>query len=212
MSACSWGLCSGPLGPATGFPFTSWWSEPCPCGFAGKAGHTATHCLLTTALAASERASFLGKIITGGQTGVDRAALDAALDNRFPCGGYCPKGRRAEDGMIHARYPLQEHASKDYARRTLENVLQAHGTLIIHPLELKGGTALTAQYCHRHKKPLMLVDAQRYTVEQAARATLDFIQEFEVEVLNVAGPRSSQWDGGYPYTYRCIESIIKAGL
>ena len=89
----------------------------------------------------------LSKIVSGGQTGVDRAALDAALENDFPCGGYCPKGRKAEDGMIPIRYPLQEHGSTKYAGRTHANVLLGQGTLIIFVQKLEGGTALAKDYC-----------------------------------------------------------------
>ena len=151
----------------------------------------------------------LEKIISGGQTGVDRAALDAALHHRFPCGGHCPKGRKAENGAIPGHYPLTEHASADYAKRTLANILHSDGTLIIYAQALKGGTALTADYCRRHARPLILIDAQRQHSEQAAGLALEFFRKFEVRCLNVAGPRHSQWPAGYDYTYRCMDRILK---
>ena len=160
----------------------------------------------------SSRAHSLEKIISGGQTGVDRAALDVALDNQFPCGGYCPKGRRAEGGVIPSRYPLAEHASAYYAPRTLANILHSHGTLILYAQILKGGTALTADYCRQHLKPFLLIDAQRHHSEQAARQALEFLRKSDVRCLNVAGPRHSQWGEGYRYTYRCIDCILAACL
>ena len=154
----------------------------------------------------------LKKIISGGQTGVDRAALDAALHHRFPCGGYCPKGRKADDGAISGHYPLTEHASADYAKRTLANIVHSHGTLIIYAQVLKGGTALTADYCRQHETPLILVDAERQHSEQAADLALEFFRKFDVRCLNVAGPRHSQWPEGYRYAYHCMDHILKACL
>ena len=151
----------------------------------------------------------LEKIISGGQTGVDRAALDAALHHRFPCGGYCPKGRKAEDGAIPERYPLTEHASAEYAKRTLANIVHSHGTLIIYAQAMKGGTALTADYCSEHERPFLLVDAHRQDSVQAAGLALEFFRKFDVRCLNVAGPRHSQWAAGYRYTYRCMDHILK---
>ena len=72
------------------------------------------------------------KIVSGGQSGVDRAALDFALENKIPCGGWCPKGRLAEDGRIHHRYPLRETSSTDYRVRTQANVEDSDGTLILY--------------------------------------------------------------------------------
>lgn len=151
----------------------------------------------------------LEKIISGGQTGVDRAALDAAIDSNFACGGFCPKGRIAEDGMIDAKYPLQELPSQNYAKRTLENVLCSDSTLIIYSSELKGGTALTLRLCQQHKKLFLLLDAKDNSVSNITNNTFHFIQQNEISTLNVAGPRKSQWHDGYQYTYRVIEELIK---
>ena len=139
---------------------------------------------------------------------MDRAALDAALDHRFPCGGFCPRGRIAEDGTIDRKYPLQEHASKLYKNRTLENILQSDGTLIIYSQILKGGTALTHQICKQYNKPHISLNAYQVNPDDAAKLTLDFIHNNQLRKLNVAGPRRSQWPDGYVFAYRCIEQIL----
>ena len=151
----------------------------------------------------------LKRIISGGQTGVDRAALDAALDNNFPCGGFCPKGRIAEDGVIANKYPLHEHQSSNYAARTLENVLLGNATLIVYFEALKGGTALTARFCNNHQKRSILINANESNSEQAAKAILNFVQQYEIKTLNVAGPRKSQWVDGYLFTYESVKKVIK---
>ena len=150
----------------------------------------------------------LNKIISGGQTGVDRAALDAALDNNFPCGGFCPKGRRAEDGIIEAKYPLQEHTSENYLQRTLENVKLSDATLIIYKRELKGGTALTERFCRDYSRPYILVDALKNDEHEAAKIVLAFVEQNNIKVLNLAGPRKSQWQYGYNFSYRCLELLL----
>lgn len=151
----------------------------------------------------------LKRIISGGQTGVDCAALDAALDSNFPCGGFCPKGRIVEDGVIANKYPLQEHQSSNYAQRTLENVLQGDGTLIIYFNELKGGTALTSRFCKNHQKRFILINANECDYSEATKAILSFVQQHEIETLNVAGPRKSQWPDGYSFTYQCVKEVIE---
>ena len=100
----------------------------------------------------SPRPSFLvEKIVSGGQTGVDRAALDVALELGIPCGGWCPRGRRAEDGALSARYPLMETPSDDYVQRTTWNIRDSDGTLILTRGEPTGGTAQTALICEPTK-------------------------------------------------------------
>ena len=97
-------------------------------------------------------------IISGGQTGVDRAALDIAIDLGIPHGGYCPKGRRAEDGIIPSKYNLTEHSSVQYIDRTLENVLSSDGTLILHIGKISNGTALTKEFCIQSEKPILIIN------------------------------------------------------
>jgi len=93
------------------------------------------------------------KIITGGQTGADRGALDACLENNFSCGGWCPKGRRAENGIIPEKYPLKETLEMEYPFRTIKNVIESDGTLIITDERISGGTLLTQQITVEKNKP-----------------------------------------------------------
>jgi len=132
------------------------------------------------------------KIISGGQTGVDRAALDAALELGIPCGGWCPEGRRAEDGPIDLRYPLRETTSRDYRVRTEKNVKEADGTLILTRGLAGGGTALTIHFAQKHHKPHLVVDLSAETGPEKVR---DWIDNNRIRVLNVAGPRETEHPG-----------------
>ncbi|MDX1697681.1 MAG: putative molybdenum carrier protein [Thiohalobacterales bacterium] len=138
------------------------------------------------------KAGLIRKIVSGGQTGVDRAALDIALALGIPCGGWCPRGRGAEDGVIPARYPLQETGSHDYAERTRRNVIDSDGTLILAIGALHGGTLLTAQLAEKSGKPCLVVDL----ASPPDPGKVDsWIRENQISVLNVAGPRESQHPG-----------------
>ncbi len=134
------------------------------------------------------------KIVSGGQTGVDRAALDAALDANCPCGGWCPAGRRAEDGVIPCRYPLAETPSAEYEQRTEWNVRASDGTLVIARGEINGGTAYTLATARRSGKPVIAVNARD---EGAAATVRTWIAVHGIRVLNVAGPRESKEAGIY---------------
>ncbi len=134
----------------------------------------------------------LERIVSGGQTGVDRAALDAALDLGMACGGWCPKGRRAEDGRIPERYPLTETPTSFYPQRTEWNVRDSDGTLVLTFGAPRGGTALTLRLARRFARPFLEVDLTDSSGPQAARS---WIEERGIRVLNVAGPREGEGPG-----------------
>ena len=129
-------------------------------------------------------------VVSGGQTGVDRAALDVALELGLPCGGWCPQGRLAEDGPIPERYPLRETRTTRYARRTLWNVRDSDATLILAHAPLSGGTAYTERCAHELGRPCLVVSPDSCDAATVGRVRAWLVAN-EVEVLNVAGPRES---------------------
>jgi len=135
-------------------------------------------------------------VVSGGQTGVDRAALDAALAARLPCGGWCPKGRAAEDGPIPPRYRLRETRRTDPAFRTRLNVRDSDATLIIARGPLSGGTELTARHANRLSRPCLVVDLDRPEAPGLLAARIaGWVRANAVSTLNVAGPRESSAPG-----------------
>lgn len=134
----------------------------------------------------------LKKVISGGQTGVDRGALDAALDMGLDAGGWAPKGRRAEDGIIPDRYPVKETPSRDYEQRTEWNVRDSDATLVLTTGKPEGGTHSTIETAHRLEKPVFVVDL----LKPHNLASISFWLDYEqVKTLNVAGPRESKVPG-----------------
>ena len=134
------------------------------------------------------------KIISGGQSGVDRAALDEAIALGLAHGGWCPKGRWAEDGPIDARYGLTETPSADPAERTYWNVRDAAATLILNAGRLAGGTRLTAELAEASGRPCLMIDLGE---PDAASRIARWLGEADPAVLNVAGPRASEAPGVY---------------
>ena len=139
------------------------------------------------------------KIISGGQTGVDRAALDVALKHEVECGGWCPAGRLDEFGKIPDHYPVQELPDGGFTERTLYNVKDSDGTVVIYQGELRGGTEKTVRFCVELGRPHQLIDASMVGTQDAAKLIADFVRKNKIDTLNVAGPRQSEWPEGYDY-------------
>jgi len=148
------------------------------------------------------------KIISGGQTGVDRAALDIALERGIESGGWCPTGRLDESGKIPDRYPVKELENGGFTERTLQNVKDSDGTVIIYAGKLKGGTEQTLHFCVEQPRPHELIDASKVSTEKAAQLIADFVRENKIYVLNVAGPRASEWPEGYDYASRALDIFL----
>ena len=138
------------------------------------------------------------QLISGGQTGVQRAALDAALVQDFPCAGWCPHGRKAEDGPLPARYPLQETDSPGYTKRTIQNVRDSDGTLIITRGAPTGRTDLSLNAARRRAKPVLVIDLEAIPSAAAAvEKILTWADERFIRHLHVTGPRESRCPGIY---------------
>ncbi len=159
------------------------------------------------------------KIVSGGQTGVDRAALDAALGLEFDVGGWCPRDRRSEDGAVPDRYPLKETAARSYAVRTEWNVRDSDGTLILVLDEISSGTRMTADAARSLGKPLKiehlaasaasgLLTAENSPEEQA-ESVVEWLQRHKIRVLNVAGPRGSSSKEMYPRAHAFMLLVLK---
>lgn len=148
------------------------------------------------------------QIISGGQTGVDRAALDAALSIGVPCGGWCPAGRRAEDGVIPLRYPLTELAGGGYDERTHRNIEDSDATLVVTFGRASGGTARTIEFCRQLARPHLIVDAAIVPLEEAVRRTVQFVTAGSPRRLNVAGPRASGEPRAYAYAYALVRDLL----
>lgn len=152
----------------------------------------------------------LTRIVSGGQTGVDRAALDVALRLRVSHGGWCPRGRRAEDGVIDDHYQLIETEEREYRFRTERNVIDSDATLILYRHKISGGTLLTKQYAKTHDKELECVDLAQPAFPELV---LHWIMVANVSVLNVAGPRESTSPGiyqqAYDYFLKIVGSIVQ---
>jgi hypothetical protein len=147
------------------------------------------------------------KIISGGQTGADRAALDWAIANQIPHGGWCPRGRKAEDGVIDAKYLLNEMASDDYRQRSKKNVMESDGTLILNIGDLDGGSLETAKLAGRLDMPCLVLSLDSAGGEENVRRFVDWLQRGSIATLNVAGPRESKRPGIYTLTYELLDRV-----
>jgi hypothetical protein len=148
------------------------------------------------------------KIVSGGQTGADRAALDVAIELGITHGGGIPKGRKTEAGMLPAKYDLKEMPTASYPKRTEQNVIDSDGTLIITHGELSGGSDYTRQMAEKHGKPWIHIDASRTSIDAAVQLVRVWINRNQVKVLNVAGLRA----GKDPKIYTTVKGLLTALL
>jgi hypothetical protein len=133
----------------------------------------------------------------------------AALDRGVPCGGWCPAGRRAEDGRIPDHFPVRELASADYRDRTLCNVRDSDGTVVIVFSELEGGTQFTVACCRRERRPYLLLDAHEMTTSEAARRIAKFVEQYDLATLNVAGPRASRHPAAQSWARTAVREFLE---
>lgn len=147
------------------------------------------------------------KIISGGQTGADQAALDAAIKLEIPHGGWVPKGRLTENGPLPDKYKLAEMPGTAYVLRTEQNVIDSNGTLIISHGKLSDGSDYTRKMAIKHHRPWLHIDLNKTPAFKAATLICSWIDENGIEILNVAGPRASKDDQIYPAVLKLIESV-----
>ena len=150
----------------------------------------------------------LTKITSGGQTGADRAALDVAIEFKIPHGGWIPKGRRTEDGPLPDRYLLRETNNIGYPQRTELNILESDATLIFSHGKLAGGSALTNKLAIKHSRPCLHVNLNEISEYKAVEIIRFWIDAQEIDILNVAGSRSSK----DPLIYESVKDLIKSVL
>ncbi len=157
-----------------------------------------------------EAKSYLDRItlITGGQTGIDRAMLDFCLDHGISCGGWCPADRKAEDGVIPDRYPVKELPAPSYNKRTAANVKESDATVIIFYGEMIGGTLKSFEFVRKEEKPFLLLDLSVIDAEKAAGRLRAFLDRFQPLTLNFSGPRQSDWKEGYQYCYSILTLML----
>lgn len=135
------------------------------------------------------------KVISGGQTGADRGGLEAAIDLGLEHGGWCPRGRRAEDGAVPARFGLEETPTADYPERTGRNVVSSDATVVFTFGAARGGSELTLRLAREHRRPHLHVDLGKLGDEGASARLREWLRAASVRVLNVAGSRESEAAG-----------------
>jgi len=146
------------------------------------------------------------KIVSGGQTGADQAALDVAIKLDIPHGGWAPRGRLTEDGPLPEKYHLEEMPTGNYQDRTEQNVIDSDGTVILSHGKLSGGSAYTRDMALQHARPWLHIDLNKMLKFEAAQKISAWIAENGVEILNVAGPRASR----DPAIYNNVLEILEA--
>ncbi len=149
--------------------------------------------------------NLVSHIVSGGQTGADRVALDWAIRNNVPHSGWCPRGRKAEDGPLDAKYLLQETESAGYLQRTRKNVIDSDGTLIVNVGKLDGGTLATAKLAQKLEKPHIVVQLDSGAGDEAVQQLMAWLKRESISVLNIAGPRESKRPGIYSLTNELLD-------
>ena len=144
-------------------------------------------------------------VVSGGQTGVDRAALDWACNHRIPHGGWCPQGRRASDDPLSLKYQLRETESAGYRQRTKLNAQDSDATLILNVGELDGGTLQTLQFAERMGKPHLVVQLDQGIPDELAGRITEWLVAGKFNTLNVAGPREEKRPGIYALTLSVLD-------
>lgn len=150
----------------------------------------------------------LKKIISGGQTGADRAALDIAIKFNIEHGGWIPRGRKTETGPLPARYQLKETETEDYRQRTKNNIIDSHGTVIICRGKPTGGSKLTLDFAEKAGRPVCFIDLLRMEEFEAAIIVKSFILENDITIVNTAGPRLSLQPGIYNDVKTVLETVL----
>lgn len=148
------------------------------------------------------------KIISGGQTGADQAALDASIKLGVPHGGWIPKGRLTENGSLPDTYQLTEMPDTSYAARTEQNVIDSSGTIIISHGPLSEGSEYTRQMAIKHHRPWLHIDLSQTPAFKSAAVISSWIDKNDIQILNVAGPRASKDSQIYPAVLKLIESVL----
>jgi len=150
----------------------------------------------------------LEKIVSGGQSGVDQGALETAIRLGMNSGGFCPRGRLCENGIIPEKYPMEELQATDYSIRTEQNVIHSDGTLILcMDPDLTGGTLLTRQLTVRHQKPCLILEIGDTANHELFSC---WIRENRIGILNIAGPRESKHPGIFHETIRFLTPLLNA--
>ena len=150
-------------------------------------------------------------LVTGGQTGVDRAVLDWSLEHGISHRGWCPRGRMAEDGPLPLEYRLRETATAEYAERTRLNMRDSDATLILNEGPLEEGTRLTFEVAQTLQRPVLLVQLDN-PASDAPQTILDWLRQGHFASVNVAGPRESGRPGIYQRVYQLLEACAVLAL
>jgi len=148
------------------------------------------------------------EIVSGGQTGADQAALDVAIKLGIPHGGWIPRGRITEVGFLPQKYRLREMPTASYSLRTEKNVIDSDGTLIFSHGKLTGGSALTAKYAVKHKRPCLHIDLDKTPYLEAALKIATWVMKNKIGVLNVAGSRTSK----DPKIYDAVSDVLESAM